>query len=164
MHVGALFTSWGEDAARRFLEDLKANGVRVASSNGEVKRLVVTGEVAFGLTDTDDAHEAIEEGAPVEVVYPDQDGLGTLVMPTTVVLIRRGPNGEAGRKLIDYLLGAQVERRLAEAGAHMPLRAGVPAPKGVRGVGEIRAMNVDYARVTSEMERIQPWLRAWAGL
>ena len=65
MHAAALLTVWGETAARSFLSGLKANGVRVASSNGELKRLVSTGEVAFGLADTDDASEALKEGAPV---------------------------------------------------------------------------------------------------
>src|SRR5215204_2487267 len=101
MHVAALFATWGDENARKFLNDLKANGVRIASSNGEVKRLVVAGEVAFGLTDTDDANEAIKEGAAVEVVYPDQQGMGTLVMPTTVVLLRGAPHAENARKLID---------------------------------------------------------------
>ena len=68
------------------------NGVKVASSNGEVKRLVESGQVAFGLTDTEDASEALHDGAPVAVVYPDQDGIGTLVMPTTVVLLKGAPS------------------------------------------------------------------------
>ncbi len=164
MHAAALFAAWGEERAKAFLDSLKKNGVRIASSNGEVKRLVVSGEVAFGLTDTDDANEAAKAGAPVEMVYPDQDGLGTLVMPTVVVLMRGGPNPEAGRKLVDYLLSAEAERMMAESAAHMPLRAGVQAPAGVKRVSDIRAMEVDYARVADEMEKIQPWLRQWAGL
>ncbi len=164
IHVAALFTAWGEDRARPFLDALKANGVRIASSNGEVKRLVVAGEVAFGLTDTDDANEALKDGAPVDVVYPDADGLGTLVMPTAVVLLRGGPHPDAGRKLVDALLSADTERRMAESAAHMPLRPGVATPAGVRSIGEIKAMSVDYARVAEEMEKIQPWLRQWAGL
>lgn len=164
MHVAALFAAWGDDAAKRFMTELKANDVRIASSNGEVKRLVVGGEVAFGLTDTDDANEAIKEGAPVEVVYPDQDSLGTLVIPTTVVLLRGGPHPSNGKKLVDYLLSAEVERQLAESAAHMPLRTNVPTPANVRRVGDIRPMAVDYANVASEIERIQPWLRSWTGL
>ena len=35
MHVAALFTRWGDEASRAFLDALKANGVRIASSNGE---------------------------------------------------------------------------------------------------------------------------------
>jgi iron(III) transport system substrate-binding protein len=164
MHVAALFSAWGEGPARAFLEAVKANGVRVASSNGEVKRLVVAGEVAFGLTDTDDANEAAKEGAPVEVVYPDGADLGTLVMPTAVVLLRGAPHPEAGRRLVDHLLSAETEALLAESAAHMPLRAGVKTPPRVRPVSAIRAMEVDFARVAEEMERIQPWLREWTGL
>lgn len=164
MHVAALFASWGEGPTQAFLDELKANGVRIASSNGEVKRLVVAGEVAFGLTDTDDANEALKEKADVEVVYPDADELGALVMPTAVVLMAKAPHPERGRMLVDYLLSAEAERRMAEAAAHMPLRPGVSTPEGVRRVSDIRAMEVDYARVAEEMERIQPWLRQWAGL
>jgi iron(III) transport system substrate-binding protein len=164
IHVAALFTAWGEERARSFLDALKANGVRIASSNGEVKRLVAAGEVVFGLTDTDDANEALKEGAPVDVVYPDADGLGTLVMPTAVVLLRGGPHPESGRRLVDALLAADTERRMAESGAHMPLRSGVPTPAHVRSLAEIKAMTVDYARVADEMEKIQPWLRQWVGL
>ena len=164
MHVAALVVAWGEEDARRFMSDVKSNGVRIASSNGEVKRLVVGGEVAFGLLDTDDANEALKEGPAVEIVYPDQDGLGALVMPTSVVLIRNGPHRDDGTKLIDFLLSAETERRMAESAAHMPLRAGVPTPASVRRVVNIRAMPVDYARMASEMERIQPWLRTWVGL
>jgi iron(III) transport system substrate-binding protein len=164
MHVAALFAFMGEDKARAFLNALKANQVRIASSNGEVKRLVVSGEVAFGLTDTDDANEALKEGASVEVVYPDQDGMGTLVMPTSVVLMRGAPHPDAGRRLVDFLLSAEVERRMAELAAHMPLRPGVPTPSTVRPASAIRTMNVEFRRVAEELETIQPWLRQWAGL
>jgi iron(III) transport system substrate-binding protein len=164
MHMAALFATWGDERGQAFLHDLKANDVRVASSNGEVKRLVATGEVAFGLTDTDDAHEAIEEGAPVDIVYPDQEGDGTPIMPTVVVLLKGSPHGDAGRQLVDYLLSAEVETAMAARAAHMPLRSGVAVPKGVRPVGELRALPMDYPRVARMMERIEPELRTWAGL
>lgn len=163
MHVAGLFSLWGDERAIAFLQDLRANEVRVASSNGEVKRLVVGGEVAFGLTDTDDANEALQDGADVAIVYPDQNGDGTLVMPTAVVLIR-GPNRENGKRLVDYLVSADVERLMAAEAAHMPLRPGVTTPPGVRGVDQVRAMNVEYAQLGDVIERIQPRLREWAGL
>ena len=166
VHVAALAWRWGEAEAQAFLEQLRNNGVRVASSNGEVRRLVEAGEVAVGLTDTDDAHEAEARGAPVETVYPDQaqGGLGTFVMPTSVVRIRGGPHSEAARRLVDHLLSPSTERYLAAHGAHMPLKPGVGTPAGVRGVHEIHAMDVDYAEVAAALERIQPWLRHWVGL
>ena len=164
MHVAALFTTWGEEQGRAFLQALKENQARIASSNGEVKRLVASGDVAFGVADTDDAQEALADHAPIEVVFPDQDGIGTLVMPTTVSLMRGAPHADAGKKLIDYLLRPEVERRLAEAAAHVPLRAGVQTPPGIKRADEFKAMQVDYARVADEVERMQPWLKSWVGL
>lgn len=68
MHVAAWFSHWGEEETRAFLTAIKENQVRIVSSNGVVKRLVVAGEVTFGLTDTDDAFVAMQVGAPVELV------------------------------------------------------------------------------------------------
>jgi len=164
MHVAALFTTWGEEQGRAFLQALKDNQARIASSNGEVKRLVASGGVAFGVADTDDAQEALADHAPIDVVFPDQDGIGTLVMPTTVSLMRGAPHADAGKKLIDHLLRPEVERRLAEAAAHVPLRGGVQTPPGIKRADEFEAMNVDYARLADEMERMQPWLKSWVGL
>ena len=164
MHVAALFSVWGESQATTFLAQLKGNAVRVASSNGDVKKLVVSGEMAFGLTDTDDAYEAIAEGADVRVVYPDQQGIGTLVMPTVVVLLKGGPHPKRGRQLIDCLLSGEVEKRLAASAAHMPLRPGTQVPPTVRSIESIKAMTIDYAAVAKTMEQIQPWLREWTQL
>jgi len=86
-----------------------------------------------------------------------------------VVLMKGAPHPEAGRRLVDYLVSAAVERRMAASAAHMPL--GVPlgadaarATPALRSVEQVRAMDVDYARVAETMERIQPWLREWVGL
>jgi hypothetical protein len=80
------------------------------------------------------------------------------------VLLAGAPNAERGKRLIDCLLAPDVEQRLAEHGAHIPLQPGVRRPAGVREVSEIRAMQVDYARVAKVMMEIQPWLREWVGL
>jgi iron(III) transport system substrate-binding protein len=164
MHVAALFATWGDERARAFMDSLKKNDVRVASSNGEVKRLVASGEIAFGVADNDDASEALKEGAPVEVVYPDQDGMGTLLIPTSEVLIRGGPHTVNGKRLIDFLLSAEVEKELAERASHLPLRPGVTVPANVPAAGSIKLMPIDYGKLGETMERIQPWLREWAGL
>ena len=163
MHVAALFAAWGDDKAKAFLAALKANDVRIASSNGEVKRLVAGGEVAFGLTDIDDASEAAASGAPVTIVYPDQDGDGTPVMPTVVVMMKGGPHPDTAKQLVDYLLSADTETRMTES-AHMPLRADVKVPERLKRVGDLRAFPMDYPAVAKAMERIQPILREWTGL
>jgi iron(III) transport system substrate-binding protein len=162
MHAAAIFETMGEEKARAFFDGLKANDVKMLSSNGEVKRRVVSGEFAFGLTDTDDVNEAIKDGKPVSIIYPDAEGAGTLVMPNAVALIAGAPHGENGKKFIDYLLTADVERMLAASAAQMPLRLSVEVPSGVRRIAEIKAMPVDYGKLATRIDSLAGgFLRAW---
>jgi len=85
-------------------------------------------------------------------------------MPTAVLMMKGDPHPDPARGLVDYLLGRDVERRLAESAAHLPLRAGIPTPPNVRPATALRTMQVDYAKVAAELDRIQPWLREWVGL
>lgn len=165
MHVAALFETMGEAKAKEFFEGLRANEVKMLSSNGEVKRRVAAGEFAFGLTDTDDASVAMKEGKPVTIVYPDQHRAGTLIVPNAAVLIARAPNSRNGKQFIEYLLTPEVEKILAESeAAQMPLRPGVSVPPNVRRVDQIKAMTVDYEKLGARLEELSAgYLRTWAG-
>lgn len=163
-HVAALFSAWGDEQAKKYFADLKRNDVRVVSSNGEVKRQVVSGEIAFGLTDTEDANEAFREGAKVKLVYPDQDGMGTMLMPTGLVLIHGGPHPGAARRLAECLCQPEIERRLVASGAYLPLRRDIQPAPGFTRPQKIKIMKLDYRRVAATMERIEQWLRDWVGL
>jgi iron(III) transport system substrate-binding protein len=162
--IAALWTLWGEAETTRFLASLIANGVRIVSSNGEARDLVASGELAWAFTDSDDANVALEQHKPVAVVYPDQDGIGTLVMPNAVALIRGAPHPQEGRQLIDYLLSPEVEARLAaSAAAQMPLHPGVAVPPHVRPVSAIRDMAITFGDLGPTVDRILPVLREWTG-
>jgi iron(III) transport system substrate-binding protein len=155
MHAAALFQVLGETEAKKFFEDLLTNQTRMLSSNGEVRRRVADGEFAFGLTDTDDAAEAIRDGKPVQMILPDEQGMGTLVVPNAAVLIAGGPNPDNGKRFIDYLLRPETEAALAEGeAAQMPLRPGVPVPKGVVNVKDLKPMKVDYAKLADILEDV----------
>ncbi len=163
MHIAALFSRWGSKRAAAFMTALRRNGVKIATSNGEVKRLVAGGELAWGLTDTDDAAVAVKAGAPVRIVYPDQDGMGMLLMPTTAVMIKGGPNTTHAKRLLDFLASHEVERRLAFAPcAQVPLRGAVKRPAHVPDPSRLRKMQVSYGRVARVMEQLQPYLRDWS--
>lgn len=175
-HVSALFAALGDARARQWLDDLRANDVQIVSSNGEVKRQVAGGQVAVGLTDSDDAAEAIKDGQPVRVVFLDQalrvpdtrdekkggTPLGTLVIPNTLSLIKGGPNPDGARRVFDFLLSSDVQRMLAESCAQAPLKPGVTAPSGVLSLDRIVPMKTDYARAAEHLERLLPMLKEWA--
>ncbi len=165
MHAAALFQALGDGDAKKFFQSLADNDVKILSSNGEVRRRVVNGQFAIGLTDTDDVNVAIQEGKPVGFVYPDADGIGTLIMPNAAVLVANGPNSENGKKFIDYLLSPETEAALAASeAAQMPLRADVELPDGFpfEPVTQLKAMSVDYATLADKLEEIsRGFLKQW---
>ena len=160
-HVAALFTVLGDEKAKQFLSDLKSNGLVIATSNGDVKKRVSQGEIACGLTDTDDAFEAIKDGADIGIVFLDQTGIGSLIMPNTVNLIKNSKNQENGKKLIDYLLSKKTEAKLAISCAQMPLHKGVETPKNIPSLDNIIPMQVDYEKTSQKLEEIQNYLKEW---
>ncbi len=164
IHIAALFITLGDEKAIKFMNDLKANGVKIVSSNGEVRRLVARGEVKAGITDTDDANVAMKEGCSVKMVFPDQSTIGTLFMPNMVCLLKNSPNQENGEKLIDYLLSREVEKSLAWAAcAQMPVRYDVRTPENVTTIENIKGVNVNYSDVATKLDEISDFLKQWAG-
>lgn len=160
-HMAALFTYWGDEKSKAFLQKLQENEVIIASSNGDVRSRVANGEVPIGITDTDDAFEALEEGAPIGLIFLGQDDMGTLIMPNTVSLIKNSPNAENGRKLIEYLLSKETESKLAKSAAQMPLHKGVPVPENVPSLDSIQSMEINYTETAAKLQEIQPLLRSW---
>ena len=163
MHAAALFEVLGEEGARGFFEQFVTNGGRILSSNGEVRRRVAAGDFALGLTDTDDANVALQEGKPVGVVYPDQETMGTLIIPNAAVLIGGGPNPAGARRFIDYLLRPETEQALAESeAAQIPIRPGVDVPRHVRPLDAITPMKVDYVKLAERLVQLsRGFLKDW---
>lgn len=161
-HAACLFETLGEEAAKEFFRTLRANDVRIESGNKQVAVAVASGEAAFGLTDTDDALVMIARGDPVTIVYPDQgEGrLGTLFIPNTLAILKERPHPDEARRLVDYLLQAKIERRLAEgASGQIPLNPAVEATLQVETPGTIQAMDVDFAAAAERWEAAAEFIR-----
>ena len=165
-HMAALFTVWGDDRGKAFLDALRKNGVHISSSNGESAEQVSSGLFLFALVDSDDVHSRRKQGQPVDGVYPDQEEgrLGCFIVPNAVLLIKNSPHSEQGKKLIDYLLSRETEKKLAYSdAAQIPLHSGVETPPDVRRLETLKTMKVDYAQVAAKMQAIQPLLKDWVG-
>lgn len=161
-HAACLFSVWGEARAKQFFTRVKGNDVRVLSGNKQVALAVAAGELDFGLTDTDDAIVEIERGKPVAIVYPDQaaGGLGTLFIPNTLAIIRGGPHPQAARRLVDYLLSPEVERKLAAGpSAQIPLNPAVDAAMRVATPKTVKPMGIDFQAAAAQWETAAAWLR-----
>ena len=97
-HAACLFAAWGDDKAAAFFKGLKANDARFLSGNKQVAQAVGSGQLAFGLTDTDDAVGEIDAGSPVEIVYPDREN-GVLLGDGSVRFIKSSIDGMVWRAL-----------------------------------------------------------------
>jgi iron(III) transport system substrate-binding protein len=160
-HVAALFALWGRDKAEKYFNDLKGNGMRIVEGNGMVRDLVVSGEYYGGFTDTDDAYDAISEGKHVKMVFPDHEGIGTLVIPNSVMMIKGSPNTENGQRLVDYLLSKEVETKLAQSKARqIPLGKDVPKPEYVPAVEDLKSMDVTLEGISTNLESSQRFVQA----
>lgn len=164
--IAALFVLLGDERARAFMQGLHENGVKLSPSNGDSADLVARGQFAFSLVDSDDVVNRMKQHEPVTMVYPDQgaDEIGSLIVPNAAVLIAGSPHQDAGKKLIDYLLSTETERKLAFSdAAQIPLHPGVATPPGLRPIESIKTTTVDYAAIATKLQAIQSFLKDWAG-
>ncbi|MBI3820864.1 MAG: extracellular solute-binding protein [Planctomycetes bacterium] len=152
-HFAILYEVLGVDRTRDFIKQLIANDANLPSGNAYVAELVAGGQLAFGLTDTDDYETQRAAGKHVDVVYPGAGGDGTVVLPNSVALIKDCPHPENGKKLIDFLLGRDVERRLAFSdSANIPVRDAVESPPHVKRIGNITIMSAPMPKVAENLD------------
>src|SRR5215203_3482439 len=164
-HVAALYAEMGDERADEFFRKLKSNGVKIVPGNSVVRDMVARGEAKLGLTDTDDVNVALEDKQPVAMVFPDRDGMGVPIMPNMVSLVANGPNPEAGKLLIEYLLSPEVERMLAQSEAvQIPLHPGIEGPKNIPPLSSLKPMTLDYGQAADRVEDVTKRLQRILGL
>ncbi len=149
-HVAAMFAGWGADRGRSFLSALRDHGARIVDGNSAAVRAVLEGRAEFAFTDIDDVRMAQRSGASLAFRYPDLGDGGTLLIPCTVAVVAGGPNSAGAHALVDYLVSAEMERKLAEGPAgFVPVREGLRKALGISWPAE---SVVDYEAVAEAAE------------
>ena len=154
-HAAVMFDRLGAEAATRWYGQIKANAV-IEGGNRQVAIKVGRGELAFGLTDTDDAMLEIDKGSSVAIVYPDQADAqsGTLLIPNTICLIAGGPNPQRAKAVIERLLRADIESQLAEGpSAQFPLNPNVTVASRAKPPASLKVMNADFESAAKTWEQ-----------
>src|SRR3990172_6825071 len=148
------------------MTDIKNNDVKLSTNNGESADMVASGEFLFSLVDSDDGVNRMRQGKPVEMVFPDQgkDESGCLIIPNVALFIKGAKHPENAKKLIDFLLSKETEKKLAFADcAQIPLHPDVERPADVPKIEGIKAMKISYKDVAQKLQEIQPYLKEWTG-
>ncbi len=160
-HFTVLRLQLGEEKSSELFRAIKSNA-RILSGNKQVAQAVSSGQLAFGLTDTDDALVEIDAGLPVEIVYPDQQPhqIGTLRIPNTVAVIAGGPHPVAATQLANFLVSADTEGRLAMGpSGQFPVRPGHPEHSRAQMDQPVRWMEVDFEAAAQQWTATTDGLR-----
>lgn len=148
--VASWFAHYGPDRAKEILRRLKDNGVRVVAGNSTAVRMVATGQADLCFTDTDDVYAGRRNGWPVQMNVLDQGGDGVLAIPNTGAMVKGGPNPEAARRLMEFLLSEDLERMLVESDSHnSPIHEAVAREHPDYAIG--KPLSVDYGRVADHL-------------
>jgi ABC-type Fe3+ transport system substrate-binding protein len=136
-----------------FFRALRANDIKLLGGNSVVADSVARGQFDLGLTDNDDVENALREGGKLKAILPNQaigDETGTLLIPSTAAVVTGARHSEAARQLVDYLLSAEVEKKMIEAKfALQSVRGG----SGVDSPASIHPMPVNYIDAARAMPR-----------
>ncbi len=156
-HAAVLFATRGDAAATQWFRDFKANG-KVMGGNKQVALAVASGELAVGLTDTDDALIEIENGRSVAIIFPDQaaEQAGTLLIPNTLCLVKNAPHTAAARRLAQAIVSAETETELAKGeSAQIPLNSAATFHARVLPEVEPKWMEVDFAAAAEKWDSVR---------
>jgi len=123
-HVAAMFALWGPERGRAWLTQVRDGKVLVVDGNTAAVRAIMDGRVDLAATDTDDVWVAQRSGSGMDLRYPDMGDGGTLLIPASVGIVKGCRHPEAARRLVDFLVSAEVERLLGESTYRsIPVRA-----------------------------------------
>jgi len=159
-HAAILWVLWGPDKAKEFWENTMENAVMYAG-NAQARDAVADGEIAWCFTDTDDAFGAIQDGKPVEIIYPDggADDMGVILLPNTLIKIKDGPNSQAADELLNYLLSEDTEVALSNSrSAQIPVRASLSPPDGIPSLEGKKLLDIDWQDVVDALPECQVFL------
>jgi iron(III) transport system substrate-binding protein len=121
-HYTVLWDLWGGERLKEWHRDTRRRGITEVNGNAVVKNIVADGTCDLGWTDTDDFFVGKDEGQPVEMLPVRVEGGKTISIPNTVAVIRGSRRTAEACKLVDYLLSAETEVKLANsASRQIPL-------------------------------------------
>ena len=110
LYLKSLVNAWGEDEAFAYFDKLDANILKYTDSgSGPIKDLEA-GECAIGLSLTFNAVEAINEGAPLDIIFFEE---GAPYSPTGCAIISGRETDPAVQAVFSYLYSGVQDEYLA---------------------------------------------------
>ena len=146
--VTALRVSEGEDAARAWLEGIKANEPAEFPNNVSIVAAVGRGEVDVGLVNHYYLHRFLAEqgeGFPASNYHTAPGDIGTFVNVAGAGVLRTSERSDEARSFLEFMLGEEAQRYYAETNSEYPLVVGVPSTAGLTPIADLEPPAIDLS-------------------
>jgi putative spermidine/putrescine transport system substrate-binding protein len=130
------------------------------SSPGRMSELFQSGEIVAAIWGSGRVNALADTGFPIKFVYPKEGGLALF---TAACVVKGGHDEPMAQKLVDFLLSADAQRAVAEAGngpvnktVQLPPAVAARMPYGPEDVG--RLVTFDWSKINPQREA---WTKRW---
>jgi len=146
----------GAEATQAWLEGVKGNLARRPQGNDRAQvKAIAEGECDVAVINSYymGAMASDPEQQPwadaVNIVFPDQDGNGTHMNVSGIVMTQASPNPENAVKLMEFMVGDTAQRLYADVNHEYPVVEGVERSALVAGWGEFTRDTLPLSEIAS---------------
>ncbi len=141
----------GADAGFDYLQKLQVNNLGPSSSTGRLAGLVNKGELYVANGDVQMNTSQMGQNPNLRIFFPaGPDGKrSTVALPYYIGLVQGAPHADAGKKLIDFLLGKEAQSSVSEVAQGIPVRA------------DVHPTDANYKTIQSLMQGVEIWTPDW---
>jgi iron(III) transport system substrate-binding protein len=144
LFVSTIMQLMGEEKGWEYLEKLDQNVAQYSKSGSAPAQMVAQGEYAIGITWDQAVFDRMEEGYPVEAVFPSE-GVGYDL--DVIWMFKGGENNEQVKEIIDYI-GSEHGMKVAAEHRSMVTKPGIEG-----SVENIDQYLIDYDAVWAAENR-----------
>ena len=124
---------------------------KISSSSSNVYKTVADGEMTVGLSYEDPTVQLLNDGANVEIVYPEE---GTVFLPASVGIIKGAKNMENAKLFVDFLISEDIQNVLGTTTTNRPVRKDAETSENMKPLDEINTVEEDMDYVIEHQDEI----------
>lgn len=138
----------GWDYVSDFIDNLDG---KIASSSGAVHKGVADGEFIVGLNIEGQAVDYKQNGAPVEIIYPEE---GAIFIPGNSGIIKNANNMEGAQQFIDFLTSTKAQEAFTNVLPYRSIRGDVEAGEALEPLEAIKVLDSKEDEANEKKEQI----------
>lgn len=147
--MGGDYTSdEGWDYVAALIENLDG---KVASGSGAVHKGVADGEYVVGLTYEDPSAGYVRDGAPVEIVYPEE---GAVFLGAAMEIVKDANNMDEAQQFIDFVLSKEAQDAFGTELTNRPLRSDAELGDHMTPMDDIKQIYEDSDEVSKHRDEL----------